>query len=1147
MNIGYIFDLDKIINEQDLTIPHLSGLYYKHYNLQEFTLRNIISFRDKVMREDNEGYEVEKHIFYVVIKNKKETIKQVSSCLSDIQNDKIHFNQEHYEIHVLLNLTEEEGASIKEYENIMQCLRNNAVCIYTWLLDKYDYRAGMPIIDVRRSHAIARMTYIIKEHSGELALRQMSPERSPIYTLFGDSSVFFNEDERDQAVRYFYYYKNLQHLLNLSDESIDDYLKNNIIPFQGDKQEMEKRLDSSSTAFLHSKLVPIEATLITEKTQGLLLKSSDDDRDYLINATDNRLVFIEDLSRKQKWEMEGTETFVDEYWKRTLSEQDHQEEISDNFIKEIQERVIIHKRNVFDEINNRVSQSRKKYCGQFIGKIDNYLIGFLNKKDSHNHTAISEILTSQDVRKYHSNIDCGIAFLNYLESGNVDYLEDLEVSAGDVNLLDICESLNKEESKLRIELDSMEEEISEYYKKESDTKPSVAESNFAAIDREIKQHTGEIRRLTFQLENWIDTDAAEKLTAKSRAVISFLSGTLISGLLAFVYFKWISLNFDWDKPAIWTIAIIFLLGIIIGVCILWNIVLKRREAEEMLRLAKDKKKRLMRECMDKMKKLVEKRYRHMLAFHGLKTVNEFLEHVRRKKDDLVSFRKTLFRCLVNYRLSSLAQAEHIKPDSNTIELNDIDVKRLLFGADDTKLPFCFHNVDGVTLSDTFDDYKKKMVRFKTNRFAPDYKPQKDFNPESIDNEVIACRKEDAGGGIQYTTLERTSVLPEKGGVEMDDIHQGQCGDCYFMATLASIAQMNPEYIIGDKGMIEPLGEENRYFRVKFYDKDGNRINVDIDNRFWNNSGYPIYAGFGKDKDNDGSTYDPWVMAVEKAWAKANNGGYNGIEGASSDGQERVRMMEYSYAVTGKSAFYCMTKNVHDRQKLEEMIKKHVLLDKLPITLYSASPSDMAFTNKDPYLVENHAYSLKAVYENGTFDIFNPWNNHTADEDARGKHYEKVNIDFIKDNFDVVVFFGIKEADFTSFERELTGNASETELASKIEELMNSGLEHLNCKVHKLEELMTEEVLERLYTNSAYLCNVTRVRDERGIDKNNRNITYIEPTRGCDNANDKLNRFLSEKGETNIMVLRPRNDDKQSLTIFRVSPHYVLNNFNDAEG
>lgn len=1147
MNVGFVFDIDGIIAEEDLSIPYLSALHYHRYSTGDFVLQNVIDFRGGVLQQNYVGKEIHKHIYYIVVNNKKESISQVAKCLDDIQRARFDFRQDKDEVHVLLNLDAPDGISLRDYEETMQCLRNNAVCIYNWLVDKYDYGGGMPISKSRRSHAIARLASLINNHRRELSLIQLDIEGRPIYNLFGDSSVFFNDEERDRAVKNYYYFKSLQHLLNYSDKSIDDYLAENVVPFKDDEDEMEKRIDSTSPVFIRDNRIPIEASFITEKTQGLLLKSSDDDTDYLINATDNGLVFIDDLSRKQQWQMKDTENFVDAYWKRISSGQEHQSTISDEFISEIQERVIIHKRTVFDEVNNEVSRSRRTQVESFKDKIDKYLLDFFNGKERQ-YTTLSEVLIPSDVLAHRSNIDSGLAFLKYMESGDDECLSDHKVSAGDVNLSKIRESLRIEEAKRLQELEEKEAEIKTSYAPGTDGKPSVKKAEFNGLDKNIDRCNENIRVLTFQLDHWYDKDAERKLTARTRSLIAILAGVLSSSVWATVYLKWLRPMVAFDKYAWIIYSILLLIGVLVGVVILWSVVSQRKAFEKQLFDFKNKKKRMVRTCMDEMLDLVDRRYRHMLAYHGLKTMNELVDYVRRKKEDLTSFHKMLFRLLVNYKLAGMDASARFVADSNTIELCDIDVTTLLFGPEGNKkrVAFCLNSSVGSSLSEAFEDYKRRKVQFETARFSPDYNPQAKFDPEAIENEVIPCKEEHANSGYEYSALDRVSMLPEQGDVEMDDVHQGYVGDCYFMATLASIAHMNPEYIISKRGMIEPLGEENRFFRVKFYDKDGNRVNVDIDNKFWNDGDRPIYAGMGNMKVQSSDAYDPWVMAVEKAWAKVNKGGYDGIEGTSGDGKERVRMVEYSYAVTGKSAFYCMTKNVSDRQKLLEMMQKHVLTNKLPITLYSASPGDSSFTNKDPYLVENHAYALRTVHEDGTFDIFNPWNNHPADEDVRGKHYEKVDIDFIKDNFEVVVFFDIKEGDFSSFERDLTGNASEIELAGKIEALMNAGLHQLDPTFNQLNDLMNEEVLGKLYQHSVYLFNKARIKDLRGVDKTEQNLIYMEPISVDENANKKLRDFLVDKGETNVSLLNKREDKKQSLTILRLSPPYKLSNFYDAE-
>ena len=343
-------------------------------------------------------------------------------------------------------------------------------------------------------------------------------------------------------------------------------------------------------------------------------------------------------------------------------------------------------------------------------------------------------------------------------------------------------------------------------------------------------------------------------------------------------------------------------------------------------------------------------------------------------------------------------------------------------------------------------------------------------------------------------------------------------------------------------MVEELGDEHRFFRVKFYDKDGVRVNVDVDNRFWNQGGHPIYAGKGNSNDPKGNSYDPWVMAVEKAWAKANNDGYQGIVG-TSDSKELMRHVEYSFAVTGKSTFYCKTKSVPDGNKLRDMIRKHFCDDKLPITLYSVSKDNARFA--DPTIVSFHAYALQSVYDDGTFDIFNPWNSHGADEDIQGKHYEKVDINFIKDNFDVVVFFGIQEADFDSLERNLTDNAPENEVIKGIEMTLNDSFAQLNLSVRQFEDLLKDEERMRLLTCSEYLFSRNNVRDPRGVE-GSVPLLFLEgiALEGRDAANTEMQNYLNNllPGGITLHPMLYRHDNKQSLTLFRLSPHYVLANF-----
>ena len=242
----------------------------------------------------------------------------------------------------------------------------------------------------------------------------------------------------------------------------------------------------------------------------------------------------------------------------------------------------------------------------------------------------------------------------------------------------------------------------------------------------------------------------------------------------------------------------------------------------------------------------------------------------------------------------------------------------------------------------------------------------------------------------------------------------------------------------------------------------------------------------------------------------------------------------------------MTKSISDSNKLVEMMKKHVVDDKLPITLYSFAPGESEFADQN--LVSNHAYALHSVNKDGTFNIFNPWNTHEANEDIRGKHYEKVDGSFIKDNFAVVVFFGIKEADFDSFERELTQNSVEGELTRFIEDFLKKNFDDLKLEMSSFGDLLTDETMDRVISQSIYLFSQNIINDQRGVEGGHNHMVFLEGGRTTDSnsANEKLSGYLREKlaGGIALQPIILRDDIRQSLTIFRLSPHYLKENFND---
>ena len=95
--------------------------------------------------------------------------------------------------------------------------------------------------------------------------------------------------------------------------------------------------------------------------------------------------------------------------------------------------------------------------------------------------------------------------------------------------------------------------------------------------------------------------------------------------------------------------------------------------------------------------------------------------------------------------------------------------------------------------------------------------------------------------------------------------------------------------------------------------------------------------------------------------------------------------------------------------------------------------------------------------------------------------------------------------------------------------------------------MTEEVMENAYVNATYLFSRNRMKDERGVNKDEQHLMYLEGGRNCDKANEKMLAYLRGRSQVNVQSILRRDDDKQNLTLLRVSPHYVLANFHDLKG
>jgi Ca2+-binding RTX toxin-like protein len=123
------------------------------------------------------------------------------------------------------------------------------------------------------------------------------------------------------------------------------------------------------------------------------------------------------------------------------------------------------------------------------------------------------------------------------------------------------------------------------------------------------------------------------------------------------------------------------------------------------------------------------------------------------------------------------------------------------------------------------------------------------------------------GGIYWRSFADKPIFSTSGPIK-DDVDQQYLGDCYFMATLSSIAKTNPDRI---RQSVTELGDGT--YAVRFWDGSTPQyVRVDADlPTDW--AGTPVYARLGTQQSM-------WVAIMEKAWAfyRHNDSKYASAEG-----------------------------------------------------------------------------------------------------------------------------------------------------------------------------------------------------------------------------------------------------------------------------
>jgi hypothetical protein len=226
-------------------------------------------------------------------------------------------------------------------------------------------------------------------------------------------------------------------------------------------------------------------------------------------------------------------------------------------------------------------------------------------------------------------------------------------------------------------------------------------------------------------------------------------------------------------------------------------------------------------------------------------------------------------------------------------------------------------------------------------------------------------------------------------VALNDVAQGNLGDCYFLALLGAIARKRPEFI---ENMIEDHNDGT--YSVTFQQYQGisgffgsrTGMKVKVDSKFWTDGkGTPNYAKTG---DVGAKGPELWVMIIEKAWA-ALNGGYENILGGNTK-KDNARA-----AVTGKNADEYVPSNLTASDLLAK-VKAHFNEKDLPVTFgshVSGNPETETKMQKDG-VVMDHEYVLDGI-SGDKLSLYNPWGGSTpglsVDAEFIRKHFRLIRL------------------------------------------------------------------------------------------------------------------------------------------------------------
>jgi WXG100 family type VII secretion target len=277
-----------------------------------------------------------------------------------------------------------------------------------------------------------------------------------------------------------------------------------------------------------------------------------------------------------------------------------------------------------------------------------------------------------------------------------------------------------------------------------------------------------------------------------------------------------------------------------------------------------------------------------------------------------------------------------------------------------------------------DEGRDSTLRVKEILRAAEEEAAALFDAGSVDRGM----QKKSSGGLRITEMQHVSngelFITDPGdgrAIHPSDAKQGAIGDCFFVTSLAVVAEQNPELI---KKMVKQ--NANGTYTVTFYQEQGGFLGIGSEIKPTQITVSPDFPSGERVEKGKASPVDPhirpndvadgkqeiWAMVVEKAYAQWKGHGNSAAGYTTLD--EGGHTSDVLFALTGQKS----SNNSPDHYSLKDLARMEH--EGYAVTLSSLSKDD---ASKKPLykngLVANHAYYITDVDEkNGTVTIQNPW-------------------------------------------------------------------------------------------------------------------------------------------------------------------------------